>query len=110
MNESFWSFFVAPPGKMGLILTKHIARTLGRNLIVRRASDLLGMYVGQTEAQIAQVFEEAERTKSILFFDEADSFLQDRTGAHQNHEVSKVNEILTRKFLSGNRRIRSAWS
>ena len=56
----------------------------------------MGMYVGQTEAQIAEAFEEAERTKSILFFDEADSFLQDRTGAHQNHEVSKVNEILTR--------------
>ena len=85
-----------PPGTGKTEFAKHIARTLGRNLIVRRASDLLGMYVGQTEAQIAQVFEEAERTKSILFFDEADSFLQDRTGAHQNHEVSKVNEILTR--------------
>jgi SpoVK/Ycf46/Vps4 family AAA+-type ATPase len=85
-----------PPGTGKTEFVRHIARTLGRNLIVRRASDLLGMYVGQTEAQIAEAFEEAERTKSILFFDEADSFLQDRSGAHQNHEVSKVNEILTR--------------
>ena len=85
-----------PPGTGKTEFVKHIARTLGRNLIVRRASDLLGMYVGQTEAQIAEAFEEAERTKSILFFDEADSFLQDRSGAHQSHEVSKVNEILTR--------------
>ena len=85
-----------PPGTGKTEFVRHIARTLGRNLIVRRASDLLGMFVGQTEANIAAAFEEAERTKSILFFDEADSFLRDRTGAMQGHEVSKVNEILTR--------------
>lgn len=85
-----------PPGTGKTEFVRHIARTLGRNLIVRRASDLLGMYVGQTEAQIAAAFDEAERTKSILFFDEADSFLRDRAGAMQGHEVTKVNEILTR--------------
>jgi SpoVK/Ycf46/Vps4 family AAA+-type ATPase len=85
-----------PPGTGKTEFVRHIARTLGRNLMVRKASDLLGMYVGQTEAQIAAAFEEAERTKSILFFDEADSFLRDRSGAMQGHEVSKVNEILTR--------------
>ena len=85
-----------PPGTGKTEFVRHIARTLGRNLVVRKASDLLGMYVGQTEAQIAAAFEEAERTKSILFFDEADSFLRDRSGAMQGHEVSKVNEILTR--------------
>ena len=85
-----------PPGSGKTEFVRHIARSLGRNLIVRRASDLLGMYVGQTEARIAEAFEEAERTKSILFFDEADSFLRDRSGAMQGHEVSKVNEILTR--------------
>ncbi len=85
-----------PPGTGKTEFVRHLARTLGRNLIVRKASDLLGMYVGQTEAQIAAAFEEAERTKSILFFDEADSFLRDRSGAFQGHEVSKVNEILTR--------------
>ena len=85
-----------PPGTGKTEFVRHIARTLGRNLVVRKASDLLGMFVGQTEAQIAAAFEEAERTKSILFFDEADSFLRDRSGAMQGHEVSKVNEILTR--------------
>jgi SpoVK/Ycf46/Vps4 family AAA+-type ATPase len=85
-----------PPGTGKTEFVRHIARTLGRNLVVRRASDLLGMFVGQTEANIAAAFEEAERTKSILFFDEADSFLRDRSGAMQGHEVSKVNEILTR--------------
>ena len=85
-----------PPGTGKTEFVRHLARTLGRNLVIRKASDLLGMFVGQTEAQIAAAFEEAERTKSILFFDEADSFLRDRSGAFQGHEVSKVNEILTR--------------
>lgn len=85
-----------PPGTGKTEFVRHMARSLGRNLIVKRASDLLGCFVGQTEAQIAAAFEEAERTKSILFIDEADSFLQDRSGAFQSHDISKVNEILTR--------------
>lgn len=84
-----------PPGTGKTEFVRYMARALGRNLIIKRASDLLGMFVGQTEAQIAAAFEEANRTKSILFFDEADSLLNDRAGAFQNHEVSKVNELLT---------------
>lgn len=84
-----------PPGTGKTEFVRHLARSLGRNLIIKRASDLLGMYVGQTEAQIAEAFEEANRTKSILFFDEADSFLNSRSGATRNYEVTKVNELLT---------------
>lgn len=85
-----------PPGTGKTEFVRHIARSLGRNLIVKRASDLLDCYVGQTEARIAAAFEEAERAKAILFFDEADSFLQDRSDAMRSFEISKVNEILTR--------------
>lgn len=84
-----------PPGTGKTEFVRYMARALGRNLIVKRASDLLGMFVGQTEAQIAAAFAEANRTKSILFFDEADSILSNRASATQNHEVSKVNELLT---------------
>ena len=84
-----------PPGTGKTEFVRYLARTLGRNLIIKRASDLLGMFVGQTEQNIAQAFEEAARTHSILFFDEADSMLEDRTGANVSWEVSKVNELLT---------------
>lgn len=84
-----------PPGTGKTEFVRYMARALGRNLIIKRASDLLGMFVGQTEAQIAAAFEEANRTKSILFFDEADSILCNRASASQNHEISKVNELLT---------------
>jgi SpoVK/Ycf46/Vps4 family AAA+-type ATPase len=50
--------------------------------------------VGQTERNIAAAFEEARQDGSILLFDEADSFLRDRSGAIQSWEVTEVNEFL----------------
>ncbi|MFW6324955.1 MAG: AAA family ATPase, partial [Desulfovibrionales bacterium] len=40
-------------------------------------------------------FKKAEREKSLLIFDEADSLLQDRSNATQSWEVTQVNEMLT---------------
>ena len=74
---------------------RYLARKLNRNLVVRRASDLINMYVGETEKNIRDAFKEAEENKSILFFDEADSFIGDRKNASRNFEVSQVNELLT---------------
>lgn len=84
-----------PPGTGKTEFVRYLARHLGRNLIIKRASDLLGKYVGENEAKIRAAFEEADRTKSILFFDEADSFLQDRSFATQEWQITKVNELLT---------------
>ena len=64
-------------------------------MLVRRASDLLGMYVGQTEQNLAECFAEAARSRSVLLIDEVDSFLQDRRQARHSWEVTQVNELLT---------------
>ena len=37
----------------------------------------------------------AEEKKAILFLDEADSLIRDRSGASHNWEVTQVNEMLT---------------
>jgi SpoVK/Ycf46/Vps4 family AAA+-type ATPase len=63
-------------------------------LCVRRASDILDKYVGGTEHQIAEAFDEARRDGSFLLFDEADSFLLDRRSATRSWEMTKVNEFL----------------
>jgi SpoVK/Ycf46/Vps4 family AAA+-type ATPase len=68
---------------------------MGLKVIQKRASDLQGMYVGETEKNIAAAFLEASDKNAILVFDEADSFLRDRTGAYRSWEVSAVNEMLT---------------
>lgn len=84
-----------PPGTGKTGLATHLARGLGRPLIVKRASDLLSKWVGQTEANIAEAFREAERREGMLFFDEADSLLFDRSTAKASWEVGQVNELLS---------------
>ena len=84
-----------PPGTGKTALAHHLARVLDRPLLVRRASDLLSKWVGETEQQIAQAFEDARRQEGVLLFDEADSLLFDRTRARTSWEVGQVNEMLT---------------
>ena len=84
-----------PPGTGKTALAHHLARYLDRPLLVRRGSDLLSKWVGDTEKQIARAFAEARRQGGVLLFDEADSLLFDRTRARTSWEVGQVNEMLT---------------
>jgi SpoVK/Ycf46/Vps4 family AAA+-type ATPase len=86
--------FYGAPGTGKTALAEHIAKVIGRPLIVKQASDLMSKYVGETEQNMAAMFKEAEAEKAILLLDEADSFLQDRRGAQRTYEVTEVNEML----------------
>lgn len=83
------------PGTGKSLYARYLAKELGIEVILKRASDLMSKYVGETEQNIAEAFEEAKSKKAMLIFDEADSFLQNRNNAIRNWEVSQVNEILT---------------
>ena len=52
------------------------------------------MWVGGTEKNIANAFKEAKEKDALLVFDEVDSFLQDRSTANKNWEITQVNEML----------------
>ena len=84
-----------PPGTGKTALAHHLARALDRPLLAKRASDLLSKWVGGTEARIAEAFAEARQREALLFFDEADSLLFDRSTARTSWEVGQVNELLT---------------
>ena len=86
--------FHGAPGTGKTALAEHIARELERPLMIRRASDLVSKFVGETEQQMAAMFREAEAEKAVLLLDEADSFLQDRRNAQRTYEVTEVNEML----------------
>ena len=86
--------FHGAPGSGKSALAAHIAQALGKPLRIRQASDLMSKYVGETEQNMAAMFEQAEREGAVLLLDEADSFLQDRRGAQRHYEVTEVNEML----------------
>ncbi len=93
-RESFNILLSGPPGTGKTEWVKHLAESLGYDLVVKRASDILGMYVGQTERQIAAMFREAEKKNCILFIDEAESLFFSRSMAMRSWEISHTNELL----------------
>lgn len=74
---------------------RYISQRLGKEILLKRASDILDMYVGGSEKNIRNAFDEAEGDDKILLFDEADSFFADRNSASQYWERTMVNEFLT---------------
>ena len=86
--------FHGPPGSGKTALAEHIASELQRPLMVRLASDLMSKYVGETEQNMARMFEAAAAEGAVLLLDEADSFLRSRRMAERHYEVSEVNEML----------------
>lgn len=83
-----------PPGTGKTAFVHYLAEQLDRPLLEKRASDLLSCWVGQTEKNLAAIFKEAREEGALLLLDEADSFLQDRTGANHSWEITQVNELL----------------
>lgn len=84
-----------PPGTGKTAYGRWIAQRLSVPLMVKRASDLMGPYVGESEQNVARAFQEASEEGAVLLIDEVDSFLQDRRGAQRGWEVRLVNEMLT---------------
>lgn len=94
-RENLNIFLYGPPGTGKSAYAKHIAHDiLGRDLLVKRTSDILGGIVGDTERNIREMFREAEQSDAILFIDEADSFFENRGNAKNHWEVTLVNEFI----------------
>jgi ATPases of the AAA+ class len=85
-----------PPGAGKTAYAQELAKRLNKPFMLQSGSDLLGMYVGQTEKNIAEMFDKAERSGAVLLLDEADTFLYSRNMAHRSWEISAVNEFMVR--------------
>jgi SpoVK/Ycf46/Vps4 family AAA+-type ATPase len=85
--------FYGPPGSGKSAFAKYLADELERELVVKRASDLLSPWVGVSEQNVANAFNGSE--KAVLVIDEADSFLYSRDSSARSWENTLVNEFLT---------------
>ena len=94
-NPRFSLCLQGPPGTGKSAFVRYLAERMGLEIMQKRASDLMSMWVGETEKEIAAAFAEARDTGAFLIFDEADSLLADRRVAQRSWEVSQVNEMLT---------------
>jgi ATP-dependent 26S proteasome regulatory subunit len=83
-----------PPGTGKSAFARRLADAMVIDPLVKRGSDLLSKWVGETERLIAEAFEEALKDDRFLIIDEAEGFLWSRAGASRSWEVSMVNELL----------------
>jgi len=73
----------------------YLGHLFGKEVCLKRCSEIQSCWVGVTEKNIAQAFRETSAEGGILFFDEADSFLYPRKDALHSWEKTFTNEILT---------------
>lgn len=87
-----------PPGTGKTLLAKAIAKECGCNFLCVTTSELLDMYVGQSEKRIKALFSLARKlSPCVIFFDEVDSVVGRRgTGAESN----KVYTAVTNQLMS----------
>ncbi len=88
--------FHGPPGTGKSCLARNVAIRLDRDIVLKRASDLLSKWVGETEQNIRDAYVEAAAKEAILIFDEADSLILNRDRAMHSWETSLTNEFLNR--------------
>jgi hypothetical protein len=76
-----------------------LAADLGRSLLKIDLSQAVSKYLGESEKQLAQVFDIAERSGAVLLFDEADALFGKRTAvsdAHDRYANIEVSYLLQR--------------
>jgi SpoVK/Ycf46/Vps4 family AAA+-type ATPase len=80
-----------PPGCGKTLLAKAVANESQANFIYIKASDLLSMWVGESERHVRDVFRRAKQVApSIVFFDEIDSLVPRRGSATDSHVTERV--------------------
>lgn len=84
-----------PPGTGKTAWAYWLAEQLKMPIVERKASALLGRYVGESEGNIAALFEQARRDKALLLIDEVDTFISARDELPSTWQVSCANEMLS---------------
>lgn len=91
--------FSGPPGTGKTMTAALIAKQLGLDLFLVDLSRIVDKYVGETEKNLARLFDEASQLPVVLLFDEADSLFAARTkveSSNDRYANLEVNFLLQR--------------
>ena len=84
-----------PPGCGKTFIARALAGELGAKFISISLSDILDMYIGESEKKLHEIFETARRnTPAVLFFDELDAIGQKRSNLKASGMRTLVNQLL----------------
>jgi ATPase family associated with various cellular activities (AAA) len=86
MGKGLNVLFAGPPGTGKTMAADILAHALGLDLYKIDLSAVLSKYIGETEKNLARIFDEARSSNAILFFDEADALFGKRTQVQDAHD------------------------
>jgi hypothetical protein len=93
------ALFSGPSGTGKTMAAEILARHLSLDLYRIDLAGVVSKYIGETEKNLKKVFDAAEQSGAILFFDEADSIFGKRTevkDSHDRYANIEVNYLLQR--------------
>jgi hypothetical protein len=93
------SLFTGSPGTGKTLAAQIIAHELGIDLFRIDLSTVVSKYIGETEKNLERIFNEAQASNAILFFDEADAIFGKRSevkDAHDRYANIEVGYLLQR--------------
>lgn len=94
IKPGYRSLFYGPPGTGKTLTAMLLGASVGADVYRIDLSMVVSKYIGETEKNLATVFDQAQNKKWILFFDEADALFGKRTNTsssndrHANQEIS----------------------
>lgn len=96
------ALFYGPPGCGKTFFAEKFAEEVGRNYIYVKCSDIASPYIHGGQTKIAEIFELAKKdAPTILFFDEIEAMITDRSKQNNVSESGEVNEFLTQMSNCG---------
>ena len=93
LKPGFKALFYGPPGTGKTLTTNLLGKKLGLDVYRIDLSRIVSKYIGETEKNLAKIFDRAERKGWILFFDEADALFGKRTSVSDSHDRYANQEV-----------------
>ena len=78
--------FAGPPGTGKTLSAEVLAYEMGVDLMVVDIAHVVSKWIGETEKNLSEIFDSAERSQAVLLFDEADGLFGKRTEVSDAHD------------------------
>jgi AAA+ superfamily predicted ATPase len=93
VKPGYRALFHGPPGTGKTLTAALLGKYTGRPVFRIDLSRVVSKYIGETEKNLARLFDKAEHKDWVLFFDEADSLFGKRTEIRDAHDKYANQEV-----------------
>jgi AAA+ superfamily predicted ATPase len=93
IKPGYRALFYGPPGTGKTLTATLLGKYTGKDVFRIDLSRVVSKYIGETEKNLARLFDKAENKNWILFFDEADALFGKRTEIRDAHDKYANQEV-----------------